>query len=246
MRLANHLLSHWYMDLELTGERTVPGVPSENYWFRRHVAAYRYAAALVGGRVVDAGCGEGYGAAILARRARRVLALDLDDPTLLHARKRYPTLGFVRGDLLRMPLDRSSVDAIVALQVLEHLSNTESFLRNCARALRPRGVLILSTPNRATFPAGLNPFHVHEFDAAELAGLLGRFFPQVELHGMVHRAPLRSMERVLGEPIQDRLVRTPYEELPRILRGAMRLVTARSFRLSPQADGALDLFAVCR
>jgi SAM-dependent methyltransferase len=234
------------MDLELTGERTLPGVASENYWFRRHVAAYRYATALVGGRVVDAGCGEGYGAAILSRRAKQIIALDLDAPTLIHAKRRYLIASFVRGDLERIPVADASADAIVALQVLEHLSEAESFLRSCARTLRPGGLLVLSTPNAATFPSGINPFHVREYAEAELSELLGGFFPDVRLRGLAHGAPLRTVERLLGEPIQDRMVRQPYEELPRSLRAVLRLVTAGSFRLTLEPSRALDLFAICR
>src|SRR5207302_912155 len=63
--------------LELTGERTLPDVPAENYWFRRHLAVYEWIAARVGGkRVVDMACGEGYGSAVLARRAHSVTGLD--------------------------------------------------------------------------------------------------------------------------------------------------------------------------
>lgn len=232
--------------LPLTGERTAPGIPSENYWFRRHVAAYRYATRVAGGRVVDAGCGEGYGAAILARKSRRVVALDLDAPTLRHARRRYAAPGFVRSDLLRMPLDRSSVDSIVALQVLEHVADAEAFVQASARVLRPGGVLVLSTPNRDTFPAGLNPFHVREFDATELGDLLARSFSEVRLRGVVHGPTLRFIDRLLGEPIQHLLIRTPYEELPPILRASLRVVTAASFRLSTRPEDALDLFALCR
>ena len=58
--------------LQLTGERTLPDVPEENYWFRRHLVVYRWIASRVGGRrVVDLACGEGYGSAELARPRRR-------------------------------------------------------------------------------------------------------------------------------------------------------------------------------
>ena len=228
----------------LTGERTVPGVASENYWFQRHVAAYRLAASRVEGVVVDAGCGEGYGSAILARRARRVIGLDIDGPTLAHARARYPAVGFVRAELSRLPV--GTVDGVVCLQVLEHLEDADGFLRECSRVLRPGGALVLSTPNRLTFPAGINPFHIHEFDPRELETLLGRRFSDVRLGGVTHGRRLRWLERALGEPIQQRLVRTPYPELPLPVRAALRTVTAGSFVACRDAERALDLFAVCR
>jgi len=232
--------------LSLTGERTAPGIPSENYWFRRHVAAYRFAAGVVGGTVVDAGCGEGYGSEILRPSSRKVVSLDLDAPTLIHARSRYPSPSFVRGDLVKLPLADASTDGIVALQVIEHLAHPEGFVREARRVLRPEGVLVVSTPNRATFPAGINPFHVHEYDGPELRDLLSGAFSEVRLLGLAHGAPLRWLERVLGEPIQARLVRTPYAELPHALRAALRAVTARGFRLTRRPERALDLVAVCR
>ncbi|MGH2692594.1 MAG: class I SAM-dependent methyltransferase [Actinomycetota bacterium] len=232
--------------LSLTGERTAPGIPSENYWFRRHVAAYRFAARIVTGTVLDAGCGEGYGSAILSRRAHRVVSLDLDRPTLTHARQRYRSPSFVRGDVSDLPLADSSVDAVVALQVIEHLADARGFLREARRTLRPGGPLVLTTPNRATFPGGLNPFHVHEYDAAELKELLGNAFDDVRMMGLAHGLGVRWLERAIAEPIQQRLIRTPYPELPPALRVMLRAVSPKSFRVVPEAEGSLDLVAVCR
>ena len=230
----------------LTGERTAPGIPSENYWFRRHVAAYRFAARIVRGMVLDAGSGEGYGSEILRASARKVVSLDLDAPTLIHARGRYGSASPVRGDLSDLPLADASFDAIVALQVVEHLAPVEGFVREARRVLRPGGTLVISTPNRTTFPAGLNPFHAHEYDGPELRELLSGTFSEVRLLGLAHGAPLRWLEGVLGEPIQARLVGTPYAELPPALRAALRTVTARGFQLTRRPERALDLVAVCR
>jgi SAM-dependent methyltransferase len=228
--------------LPLTGERTVPGVASENYWFRRHVAAYRWARRLVRGTVVDAGSGEGYGAAFLARRTR-VIGLELDPGVTAHAAGRYPTVAFVRGDLSRLPLADGSVDGIVALQVVEHLHCPGEFVEACRRALRPGGRLIVSTPNALTFPPG-NPSHVHEYEATEVRGLLGSAFPDVRVLGIGHGPGLHLLDRVLGEPLQHRLVARPYKAQPAWLRAVLRTVTSRDFRLTDRTEGCLDLFIV--
>jgi SAM-dependent methyltransferase len=77
--------------LALTGERTVPGIPEENYWFRRHEAAYlTLLHHCADARVLEAGCGEGYGAALLAESARLVVGLDYDAVTAAHVAARYP------------------------------------------------------------------------------------------------------------------------------------------------------------
>ncbi|HEX2030534.1 MAG TPA: class I SAM-dependent methyltransferase [Actinomycetota bacterium] len=231
--------------LELTGERTLPDVPEENYWFRRHEAAYRLAARAVprGARIVDAGCGEGYGTALLARRGKAA-GLDLDGATVAHAAARYGP-RFARADLCRPPLRRGSVDAVLALQVLEHLVCPQAFLATCRDALRPGGVLVLSTPNRLTFPAGLNPSHVYEYDPAELRGLLGSLFAETTVFGIAHGPRLRALDRALGEPVPRRLVRSSYRELRPWIRAALRAIRARDFRSTAEPEGALDLVALC-
>ena len=85
--------------LALTGERTLPDVPEENYWFRRHLAVYEWIAERVAGaRVADLACGEGYGSAVLAERAAEVVGVDANPEAHEHARLRYraPNLRFER------------------------------------------------------------------------------------------------------------------------------------------------------
>ena len=69
--------------LPLTGERTIPGLDVENYWFRRHEVVYQQLARRCAGRdVLEAGCGEGYGADLIAGVARQVTAVDYDEATV--------------------------------------------------------------------------------------------------------------------------------------------------------------------
>ena len=85
--------------LELTGERTLPDVPEENYWFRRHLVVYEWVAARVAGLdVIDMASGEGYGADVLARTARGVVGVDANPEAHEHSRLRYvrSKLSFAR------------------------------------------------------------------------------------------------------------------------------------------------------
>ncbi len=106
-------------DLTLTGERTIPGLDEENYWFRRHAVVYQRLAQRGAGReVLEAGCGEGYGADLIAGVARRVIALDYDETAVAHVRARYPRVQVMHGNLTELPLPDGSVDAVVNFQVI--------------------------------------------------------------------------------------------------------------------------------
>jgi SAM-dependent methyltransferase len=164
--------------LPLTGERTMPGVASENYWFRRHEAAYLHLVDNIDGvSVVEVGAGEGYGAAMFASSGVSVLAIDFDELSIGHLAASYPSVAAVCGNLASLPVASRSADTVASLQVIEHVWDHPQFVAECARVLRPGGLLMLTTPNRLTFSPGLdkpvNPFHTHEFTAWELSSLVG-------------------------------------------------------------------------
>ena len=175
--------------LPLTGERTVPGVAAENYWFRRHEAAYRWLVGAVpvpGAVVVEAGCGEGYGGQLLADAGAAVVAgLDLDLATLRHSAVAYPGVPVAAANLVSLPLADAAVDLVVCSQVVEHLWDQDGFVAECARVLRPGGLLVVTTPNRLTFPSG-NIFHSRELDATELSTLVAR---HLEVHSVLGLRP---------------------------------------------------------
>jgi len=232
--------------LTLTGERTLPGIWHENYWFRRHEAGYRWVVATLGagvrGVVVEAGVGEGYGAAMLERTgAGRVLGLDLDLPTLHHLRATHAGVDAVRANLVALPLGDRSVDVVVSAQTVEHLWDQDGFLAECARVLVPRGRLLLTTPNRRTFPPG-NPFHSRELDAAELASLVAGHLAVDRVEGLHHGARLRAADHALDGVVAGQL-RAPYDEWDGDLATAVRSVSAEDFVVGP-ADGCLDLLLV--
>ncbi len=239
--------------LPLTGERTVPDVSHENYWFRRHEVVY---AALVprcaGAVVLEAGCGEGYGADLLTGSASTVLALDLDAPTASHVMARYPLVRVGRADLAALPVRDGSCDVVVSLQVVEHLREQERFLQECFRVLRPGGALRVSTPNRLTFSPGrdspLNPFHTRELAGGELAGLVtGAGFVDVEVLGLHHGPRLRALDARHGGSVVEAQIRVAVAggEWPATLLTDVAAVSAEDFELHARdVDASLDLVAL--
>jgi SAM-dependent methyltransferase len=239
--------------LPLTGERTVPGIAEENYWFRRHEVVYRDLLSRCAGRtVLEAGCGEGYGADMIADVAKRVIGLDYDESAVAHVRARYPRVDIRRGNLADLPLDDESVDVVVNFQVIEHLWDQAQFLRECHRVLAPGGELLVSTPNRITFSPGrdtpLNPFHTRELNAAELTELLVEAGFRVELMTGVHHGPaLRALDAKHGGSFIDAQIERALagEPWPADLTADVAGVAVDDFVLDPEnIDASLDLVAI--
>jgi SAM-dependent methyltransferase len=235
--------------LELTGERTLPGIPAENYWFRRHEAAYDAVLPFCTGAVVlEAGCGEGYGADRIAAVARAVLGLDYDAAAVGHAAGAYPQVAVVRGNLAGLPLRDGGVDVVATLQVIEHLWDQPGFLAECRRVLRPAGTLLVTTPNRLTFSPPnrpLNPFHHRELDPAEFVALLTESgFEISRLLGVRHGPRLRRLDRLFGSLVDAQLAGPPatwHRELRRAVAGVR---TADFVLAADNLDSCLDLLAV--
>lgn len=239
--------------LPLTGERTVPGIAEENYWFRRHEVVYRDLLHHCSGRtVLEAGAGEGYGADMIADVATRVIGLDYDESAVAHIRARYPRIDIRHGNLAELPLDDESVDIVVNFQVIEHLWDQGQFLRECHRVLTPGGSLLISTPNRITFSPGrdtpLNPFHTRELDASELTELLVEAGFRVDLMTGVHHGPtLRALDTKHGGSFIDAQIERALagEPWPADLTADVAGITVDDFTLTPtNIDDSLDLVAI--
>lgn len=242
--------------LPLTGERTVPGLAEENYWFRRHEVAYLRCADLCGGQeVLEAGCGEGYGADLIASVARRVIAVDYDAAAVAHVRSRYPRVQVLAANLAAVPIPDASVDVVVNFQVIEHLWDQPQFVTECLRLLRPGGRLLMSTPNRITFTPDsdtpVNPFHTRELNATELRELLEDAGFQIEgMYGVFHGPGLAAMDArhggsIIGAQIDRALADAPW---PADLLADVAAVRCEDFEIIDERgrdiNDSLDLLAI--
>jgi 2-polyprenyl-3-methyl-5-hydroxy-6-metoxy-1,4-benzoquinol methylase len=237
--------------LKLTGERTLPDVPEENYWFRRHLVVYEWIAARVAGRrVVDLACGEGYGSAVLARTAASVVGVDANPEAFEHARLRYagPSLTFERNML---ELWDGDVDCAVFLQTIEHVVDPDAVMERLRVLIGPGGVAYVSTPNVLTLaPPGEvrsgNPWHVREYTAQEYRELCARHFGSVELLGLFHARKLRAHELAIRHLGWDRVHASLRITKPFYDRFTPA-ISVRDFALAPRdLDRALDFVAVLR
>lgn len=250
--------------LSLTGERTLPDVPEENYWYRRHLVVYEWIAARLrdratatGGelpRVVDLACGEGYGTEILSRSASEAVGVDANPEAHEHARLRYvgPRIRFERT--LVETFDEPT-DVVVFLQTIEHVQDPDAILERFKDLVGPNGEAYVSTPNLLTLaPEGAekseNPWHIKEYRADEYRELLERHFSHVEIYGLFHARKLRIHQWAIEHAGWDRIHKTLRLTKP-FYAWFTPAIAASDFVLRSAADGAdldkaLDFVAVLR
>jgi ubiquinone/menaquinone biosynthesis C-methylase UbiE len=174
-------------------ERITPHRYYQDFYstYANYIGRYHFAARFIGpaSRVLDLGCGCGYGSARLAESLNRIVfGLDRSSEGVAYGRAHYPSgrLQFLRGDATRLPLGSATMDAVVAMEMIEHVEDAKGVLAEAWRVLRPAGLLLVSTPNRLVTGIGdkpSNPYHVREYTPDEFRSLLAKVFEEVSLYG---------------------------------------------------------------
>lgn len=154
-----------------------------------HLAPYRYALPYVTGKeVLEVGCNWGYGSHLFSQQARLAVGIDVNREFVEYGSKRFArnNLRLLIHDANQpFPFPDGNFDVVFSSEVIEHIANYASCLREMHRVLRPDGTLILKTPNLAYAPRwhALNPYHLKVFLPAELQLLLNQYFSEVQMHG---------------------------------------------------------------
>jgi 2-polyprenyl-3-methyl-5-hydroxy-6-metoxy-1,4-benzoquinol methylase len=240
--------------LALTGERTLPDVPEENYWYQRHLVVYEWIRDRVAGlKVIDMACGEGYGSAVLAGQAAEVVGVDANPEAHEHARLRY-TGANVRFERDLVETFAEPADAVVFLQTIEHVQNPDEVLERFKALTAGSGApaVYVSTPNLLTLaPAGAekseNPWHVKEYRADEFRALCAAHFASVEVYGLFHARKLAvhelAIKKLRWDDVHRRLGITK-----RFYDRFTPAISVEDFTLTAgrPLDRALDFVAVCR
>jgi SAM-dependent methyltransferase len=170
---------------EFTGERVIPGQVDDELW-DEHIARYAFARQFsADSRVLDIGCGTGYGIAEISSNA--TLAIGIDPAEGAIDRARPGTAHFVRASAAALPFPAESFDLVTAFEVIEHLPDWPKLIEEARRVLRRDGLFIVSTPNQRYYAEsraaiGPNPFHVREFEHDEFRHALAGAFPFTSIY----------------------------------------------------------------
>lgn len=251
----------------LTGERLQPGSQLFGVDLARHRAAYAYANVNArGDRLLDLGCGTGYGTAELADSVTTKIGIFGLDRVRPERSSRRENANFLRADLAGIPLASASFATIVSFQVIEHLKDPGPYLAAIARLLEPDGTAYITTPNVLTSD-GVNPWHIHEYEAGELRRVLLDHFDDVELLGVgigpdvadYFEARLRRIRRImridplglrklLPQALLDWLFARFALLVRRGIQGDEGIPSASvdDFPIGQASPDDLDLLAVCR
>jgi SAM-dependent methyltransferase len=227
-------------------------------WWGEHVSRYEWAGQYVGGRqVLDAACGSGFGVRILAAAgATRVIGVDIDWTSLSDVRINNSS-GCGRGlvaTIASLPFPDGQFDVITSFETIEHVEDVPGCLREFRRVLKHEGVLICSTPNRkVNSPDGIirNPFHLREFEPAELGDALRSAFGDVLILGQHCRRTVgaaRSSKLVWSTLTQRGVRKLPWrlrETVSQALTTRPLFPSSEEFAFTEDYERAPTLFAIC-
>lgn len=176
----------------------------------RSLARYHFVLPQIRGRVLDVGCGRGYGLALMESQSRWEAGVDVGLEFLYDALVQAPGHPLACARAERLPFADGSFDTVVAFEVIEHVEDDLALLRETKRIAGAPGLVLLSTPNRSissgASPKPINPFHVREYGIEEFRQLLAQVFREIVVFGQFEGAGLAGSR---PRPISGLIDRMP-------------------------------------
>ncbi len=245
---------------------------ANNVTYQRCQYAYEFARTYIQGKkVLDIGCGNGYGTALMAESAKEIVGLDYDEQTVANNNKVYNSISnisFKRATIPPIPFDAGAFEVITAFQFIEHIAERREFIKECLRVLIPGGTLLVTTPNVKKSLAR-NPFHVHEYTFAEMEQELKSLGASFELQGLNGNASVNQYYAENGKFVRmilkwdvlklhqrlpAGLLTKPYNWITNLMRRQLKEnvsqtsgITTKDFFLQTNAlDSCWDIYLIAR
>lgn len=249
--------------LDLHREMFGPAGARYQLCFYRHSAQYEFIRTLLkpGDKVLDLGCGTGYGSAMLAPKCSGLVGIDYSPEAIEYAREHFASdkCVFFTGDALKTGLADSSVDFVCTVQVIEHMADQEGFVKEVLRVLAPGGHFVAATPNKTTYSPENEvgfAYHHKEYQAAELREFLLEYFTEVRMYGLFGKSILcrtyhdRGLKRYSRGSWLNLLPVYFKRTLRKLIwqRHKSSRISSSAFRVTDRlpVEDSLDLIAVCR
>ena len=250
-----------------TAERSSHLDPSENVIFQRHLIAYKEAASLVSGTILEIGSGEGYGVTELAPKSKKYIAVDKYDSPISDKVKADNNIEFKQMNVPPLRgIEDNSIDFVVTFQVIEHIQNDEKFIKEIYRVLKPGGKMILTTPN-LLMSLSRNPWHTREYTPQAMTDILKTSFTNIDMKGIFGNKKImqyynknkKSVEKIrkwdifnLEKNMPRWLLKIPYDILNRFNRNKLQdknenLVNGvqyTDYSILEMTDQCLDYFCI--
>ena len=255
------------MGILQTAERSSGLDPSENVIYQRHLIAYKEAANIISGKVLEIGSGEGYGIDELAPNSTSYIAVDKYNTSISKELGENNKITFIQTEVPPLSeIDDDSIDFVVSFQVIEHIKDDQYFLQEIFRVLKPGGKAILTTPNKI-MSITRNPWHIREYSPSEMRGILEKNFDNVELKGVFgnekvmtyYKKNKESVRKITRFDILNMqywlprwILEIPYDILNRINRQSLQddnkliveSVLHTDYSISESNDSCLDHFCI--
>ena len=242
---------------------------SDNPIHQRLLKAYYLAEEYVKGDVLEVGCGEGRGVALLKDKFESFTAVDKIQSVINALKAKYPDFTFLQDNIPPFShLGDNTYDVVISFQVIEHIKADRVFLEEIRRVLKPGGIALITTPNiKKTLTR--NPWHIREYTAGQLYKFASSIFEEVEMKGItgnekvmkyyemnkksvakITRYDILNLQYRLPAP----LLRIPYDILNRLNRNKLKSsnnklvndISHKDYLLTEQADEALDLLCIMK
>lgn len=188
-----------------------------------HVDRYKFALDYIRpeDKCLDAACGCGYGSELMSNKAIEVIALDINDHALKFANENYTSsrIVFWKADLNKpLNLPDGCFNVVISFETIEHISNQDMLLAEFSRVLKPGGLIIISTPDRAvSIKAGhKNKFHIVELTKSEFLELISKYFKVDEVYGQIKYKPLSWSKRLITFVIKVDLFKFRYKVISKL------------------------------